>query len=155
MLVDFLFCCNFEIGIAKKFLHLHEPIFSQLSFLFKSTIGYLIDFSHLGILVVSNVNNRSTHSVSTRLWVTLIYTDPPSMVMLSIFLLCQQNYTMEVFCPFPLFSLCVLSFHRNLKNSFYVAITPWSGLLIFPVLKNAVTHLRKEIIESGLVFKLK
>ena len=43
---------------------------------------------------------------------------------------------------------------RILMNSSYVAFMPWISLFLFLVLKNAVTCLRKEIIESRLRVKL-
>ena len=52
-----------------------------------------------------------------------------------------------------IFTICRIFFHI-LKNSSYVAIIPWSSLLLFPVLKNAITIFRKEIIECQLRVKL-
>ena len=73
---------------AKKFLFVK---FCLVGFLFQINDRIFNRFLRLGVLVVSDVVDRSTCTVSIQSYITFIYLEPQGLVILSIFLLGHQN----------------------------------------------------------------
>ena len=125
-----------------------------LSFFFRSTIGYLIDFLCLEILVVYDIVDILTLWCFNKIiGYFYLFGALGHGNTVNISSSAAELYDSNILSLPLIFTMCRIFFHF-FKNSSYVAISPWSSLLLFPVLKNAITSVRKEIIECQLRVKL-